>query len=490
MVYSLEQLVTTITRKKLKVNLDLIQLAYEFAEQAHAGQKRLSGEDYIQHSLATAIKLASLGLDEATIVAGLLHDVPEDTTHTIAEIEKEFGGEIAGLVSGITKLGKIKYRGMERYIENLRKMFIAMAEDVRVIFIKFADRIHNLQTLGSLPPEKQQRVAVESLEIYAAIANRLGMGELKGQLEDLSFPYLYPKEYAWTKKIMEEKLPEQQAIVDKAAKEIRKKLAEAGFPKVDVHGRVKHLWSLYKKLTRKDTNGNVDAVYDLVALRVIAERNDLGDCYAILGAIHRHWPPLPGRIKDYIAAPKPNGYQSLHTTVLGPEKAILEIQIRTPEMHAEAELGIAAHFIYEELGKRNASSKELPRKLQWLEGLLRWQKDAQEHPEQFLKHLKMDFFEDRIFVFSPLGDVVDLPEGATPVDFAYAIHTDLGNSCVGVTVNDKHTNLSHKLKSGDVVEVVTDRHRKSPSEDWLKFIKTNVARHKIREGLKKEKKLF
>lgn len=488
MMYSLEQLIAAITRKKLKINLDLVRLAYEFAAAAHAGQKRLSGEDYIQHSLATAITLAELGLDEATIIAGLLHDVPEDTTHTTEEIQKEFGEEVACLVSGITKLGKIKYRGMERYTENLRKMFIAMAQDVRVIFIKFADRIHNLQTLGSLPPEKQYRVALESLEIYAAIANRLGMGELKGRLEDLSFPYVYPKEYAWTKRLMEEKLPKRQAVIEKAAKEIRKELAQAGFPNANVHGRVKHLWSLFKKLNRKDYNGNIDAVYDVVALRVITERNNIGDCYAILGAIHSHWHPLPGRIKDYIAAPKPNGYQSLHTTVIGPEEAIVEIQIRTPEMHAEAELGIAAHFIYEELGKRNATAKELPQKLQWLEGLLRWQKEAQEHPERFLKHLKMDFFEDRIFVFSPQGDVVDLPEDATPIDFAYAIHTDLGNSCVGATANDKHIPLSHKLKSGDVVEITTDRHRKYPSEDWLKFVRTNMARHKIRECLKKEKK--
>lgn len=484
---SIENLITIIKNKKLNVDIDLVKLAFEYAERAHRGQKRLSGEDYINHPLATAIRLAELGLDEATIIAGLLHDVLEDTGCAITDIEKEFGTEVASLVAGVTKLGTLKYRGIERYVENLRKMFIAIAEDVRVIFIKFADRLHNLSTLDALPPEKRYRVALESLEIYAAIANRLGMGELKGELEDKSFPYVYPKEYAWAKRLFDEKVREKKTSIDSACKSLREKLSRAGFHDLEIHGRVKHLWSFYKKLQRKHIAGNVDRIHDIVAIRVIINNDDIGECYAILGIIHSNWTPLPGQIDDYIATPKPSGYRSLHTTVFGPGKDIIEIQIRTHAMHVEAEYGIAAHFIYEELEKKDNVGRRLPKNIKWLKNLLNWQKEAKENPGKFLRHLKMDFFENRIFVFTPKGDVVDLPEDATVIDFAYAIHTDIGDSCVGANVNNKHVALSHKLRSGDVVRITTDKRRKYPSQDWLKFIKTNMAHDKIQVGLRRKK---
>jgi guanosine-3',5'-bis(diphosphate) 3'-pyrophosphohydrolase len=480
---TIEKIINLLKEKRPDVDTDLVVLAYEFAKEAHQGQKRSSGEDYIQHPLHATYKLVQMNLDIPTIVAGILHDVPEDTEKTLEDIKKNFGSEVAKLVEGITKLGKIKYRGMERYAENLRKMFVAMAEDIRVIFIKFADRIHNLKTLDALEPVKQQRVAKESLEIYAPIANRLGMEELKSELEDLSFPYVYPDEYKWVLENSKKKFSEQQKYADKVLKMVEKDLRESSDVKnVRVEGRAKRYYSLYQKLLRKEMD--IDKIYDLVALRVIVEGVD--ECYKVLGHIHKMWKPLTGRIKDYIAQPKPNGYKSLHTTVFGPEGRIAEFQIRTEKMHEEAEWGIAAHWFYKERGDKKKI--DLPKeKLKWIKELVN-EKDKDEESHKFLKALKLDFFKNRIFVFTPKGDVIDLPENATPIDFAYHIHTDIGHKCNGAMVNDKMMTLQTPLKSGDVVRILTDKNKKGPTEDWLGFVKTHHARDKIKVFFNKQKK--
>ncbi|PKL72276.1 hypothetical protein CVV26_02255 [Candidatus Kuenenbacteria bacterium HGW-Kuenenbacteria-1] len=481
---TINDLFNTIKKNDLRVDFDLMQLVYEFAEKAHQGQKRVSGEDYIQHSLETANLLAKFKLDEVTIIAGLLHDVPEETKISLKEIEKEFGKEVAGLVEGITKLGKIKYRGMERYVENLRKMFIAMAKDIRVIFIKFADRIHNLKTLSALPKEKQKRIALESLEIYAPIANRLGMKDLKGRFEDLAFPYVFPEEYKETKKIFDQKIKVRGPYIEKFIKEIEKKLIFADFKDLKICGRIKYLYSFYLKLNHQKINNNPDKIYDLIAIRIIVPEK-ISDCYSILGLIHKDWKPLPNRIKDYIAVPKHNGYQSLHTVVFGPENKIIEIQIRTQKMHKEAEYGITANWIYAEKGKPKQGAQIDKKRMLWLKYLLEWQKETKvEQPEEFLNKLKINFFKDRIFVFTPKGDVIDLPEQATAIDFAYHVHTDIGNSCTSVLINEHISSLNTLLKNGDVVKIITSKSRKKPSLDWLKFAKTHQARSKIKAYLK------
>ncbi len=461
-------------------DLTMLELAFDFATKAHAGQKRLDGTDYITHSLETAYTLAHMNLDLDTIIAGLLHDVPEDTAVTLEEVEANFGPQVGKLVKGVTKLGKIKYRGLERYAENLRKMFVAMAEDVRVVIIKLTDRLHNLKTLSSLPPVKQQRIARETLEIYAPIANRLGIGELKGELEDLAFKYVYPEEYAWTVKQSKTRLEDQLSYINEAIEEIKKLLEKSNIKVISIHGRVKHLYSLYRKLQRKDMD--ISKVYDLVAVRIIV--NNEADCYHILGLIHSQWKPLPGRIKDYIAQPKPNGYRSLHTTVFGEAGRIIEFQIRDTLMHDHAEYGIAAHWHYKE--GRQTELKLPPEQLKWITELLQWQKDITDN-EQYLDSLKLDIFQNRIFVLTPEGDVIDLPEDATPVDFAYHIHTDIGNHCTGARVNEKMSSLDTMLKSGDLVEILVDKNRAGPAEDWLKFVKTNMARAHIKTYLKKKR---
>ncbi len=476
----LNELKSLILQNNPKADLTMLELAYDFANKAHAGQKRLDGTDYITHSLATTYTLAKMNLDMDTIIAGLLHDVPEDTAVTLDEIEKNFGRNVAKLVGGVTKLGKLKYRGLERYAENLRKMFVAMAEDVRVVIIKLADRLHNLSTLSSLPPVKQQRIARETLEIYAPIANRLGIGELKGELEDLAFRYVYPEEYAWTVKQSQTRMEDQLAYVEEIIDQLKKMLSESRVKYLSIHGRAKHLYSLYRKLQRKDMD--ISKVYDLVAVRIIVE--NVADCYHVLGLLHGKWKPLPGRIKDYIAQPKPNGYRSLHTTVFGSEGRIVEFQIRDVIMHDHAEYGIAAHWHYKE--KNDTELKLPPEQLKWITELLQWQKDITDN-EQYLDSLKLDIFQNRIFVFTPKGDVIDLPEDATPVDFAYYIHSDIGNHCTGARVNEKMSPLDTTLKSGDLVEIIVDKNRQGPSEDWLSFVKTNMARAHIKAYLKKRR---
>ncbi len=467
-------------------DFDLIRLAYDYALNAHKGQIRKSGEPYINHPLETAIILAKMGMDQDTIIAALLHDVPEDTTYSLVEIKKNFGPEVAKLVGGITKLGVIKYRGMEKYAENLRRMFISMAQDIRTILIKMADRLHNLKTLDSLPREKQKRIAQESLEIYAPIANRLGIGQVKGELEDLAFPYIYPEEYQWMKEEVIPKIELKMEYIQKTIKLVKKELEIQKIKIISIHGRAKRLYSLFKKIQKPHYNGDVSKIYDLAALRIIVPT--VADCYQTLGIIHHLWRPLPGRIKDYISQPKPNGYQSLHSTIFGPEGTIIEFQIRTLEMHEQAEFGIAAHWHYKEnngrIKKNDNKGYTAPKKFNWIEDLVKWQQNIKNN-QQYLESLTVDFFENRIFVFTPKGDVIDLPDGATPIDFAYHVHSWIGDHCTGAKINNQMINLGAKLKNGDVVEIITDKNRKRPGRDWLKFAKTGAARDKIKSGTNK-----
>jgi GTP pyrophosphokinase len=493
---TIDDLIQKIKFYAPNADLDLVRLAFDYAKKAHNGQKRLSGEPYINHPLATAINLADMKLHQDIIIAGLLHDIPEETRPdnpeiALREIRHNFGEEVAFMVRGITKLGKIKYRGMERYLENLRKMFVAMAEDVRVIFIKFADRLHNLETLEAQPSAKQKRIAMETMEIYAPIANRLGMGEIKGRLEDLSFPYLYPRDFEKLRKEVAPRYKTKEEYLKKVRVKFLKTIAnfslgasgekggEQRIKVYSIHGRTKRLWSIHKKLQQKGYD-DLSKIYDLVALRVIVET--VAECYTVLGIIHQLWKPLKGRIKDYIAQPKPNGYQSLHTTVFCDDGEIVEFQIRTKKMHEEAEYGIASHWYYDEKG-----SMPVAKDLKWVKELTKWKKEFEEN-QRYLESLKIDVFQNRIFVFTPKGDVIDLPENSTPVDFAYTLHSDLGDKCTGTKINEQMAKLDTKLQSGDVVEIITDKNRKTPSADWLKFVKTNAARHKIKSRLKTAKK--
>ncbi|MCX6781534.1 MAG: RelA/SpoT family protein [Candidatus Magasanikbacteria bacterium] len=477
---SLDSLIDELKKYCVKSDLEMVRLAYDFAADAHKGQLRFNGEPYIIHPLTAAFILALMRIDISIIIAALLHDVPEDTGITLDEIEKKFGQDVANMVKGITKLGKLKYRGVERYLENLRKMFVAMAEDIRVMIIKFADRIHNLLTLEAQPPNKQYRIALESLEIYAPIANRLGMGEFKGILEDLSFKYVFPKEYEKVKELSDATIAEEGPYLEKIMVETKNELKKAGLKVIDIHGRKKKLYSFFQKL--KQRNWEVDQIHDIVAVRVLVP--EISDCYAALGIIHKLWRPLKGRIKDFISQPKPNGYKSLHTTVFCDDGRVVEFQIRTLGMHEEAEFGIAAHWHYDEKkGPPRASAKDVG----WAKELARIQKEVLNNLSD-LDSLKIDFFQNRIFVFTPNGDVIDLPENATPVDFAYHIHTDIGNKCNGSLVNDQMVSLDTALRSGDVVEVIVDKNRKGPSRDWLKFVKTHVAKQHIRQYFNTQKK--
>jgi GTP pyrophosphokinase len=455
------------------VDTDLIMLAYTFADEAHADQVRRSGEPYIQHSLHTAYVLAEIKCDLPTVIAGILHDVPEDTTRTIAEIEKNFGAEIAQLVTGITKLGKIKYRGVERYKQNLRKMFIAMADDLRVIFVKFADRLHNLKTLESLPENKQQRVARETLEIYAPIAGLLGIWRLKWQMEDICFKFLYPDEYDQLEQKYEvEKKMERNQFFQIVKNELAGELDKHSI-QYDIEYRFKHLYSIWQKMQIK--NRKFDEIYDVFALRVMAPT--IPDCYKILGIIHTIWKPKINRFKDYIAVPKPNGYRSLHTTVFGPEGKATEFQIRTAEMNDESIYGLAAHWHYK-------AATGQPRNMtppKWIKEILEIKKEHKDS-EHFVNALKTsDIFKDRIFIFSPKGDVLELPEKSTPIDYAYAVHTEIGNKASGVIINDKIGVLDQELNNGDLVEIITDKTRTRPNADWLKFVKTKHARDNIKK---------
>jgi len=456
--------------------------AFAFAQKAHEGQKRKNGEDYITHPVGAAIILGQIFPDIDALAATLLHDVPEDTGLPLEKLKKEFGQDVADLVDGVTQLGHVRLKNStdKFYVENLRKLFIATSQDVRVILIKLADRLHNMRTIGFIPPEKRKKVAKETLEIYAPIAGRLGIGSWKDELEDLSFEIVYPKDFLQTKKILEDELHSRS----EGMKEMQKKLSTAlhleGIKYEEITGRVKRLYSLFNKL--KKYEGDVKKIYDIIALRVITKST--ADCYAALGIIHKHFQPVPGRIKDFIATPKPNGYQSIHTTVFDNEGGVFEIQIRTDLMHEEAERGIAAHWFYTEEGKQSS-----PRSLEapWIKELRSWQEEIT-NPDEYLESLKIDFFRDRIFVFTPKGDIKDLPVGATVIDFAFAVHSDLGYFMMGAKVNGKMAKITDTLNQGDVVEIIKSKKPVTISHDWLKAAKTSNARGKVRHYINEHSK--
>ncbi|MFC1787952.1 RelA/SpoT family protein [Patescibacteria group bacterium] len=469
-----EELVTLMKKTYENPELKLIKDAYTMAEGAHHGEKRLTGDPFVSHPLCVAYKLAEMGIHPNVVAAGLLHDVVEDTGIELDDVRREFGDDIASLVDSVTKLKQVKYHGVERYMENMRKMFLAMAADVRVVFVKFSDRLHNMQTLYAQPKYKQQRISREVLDIYAPIAGRLGMNEMRGELEDLAFSYILPKEHARVQKIMEAKVREKGAYVSRIIDTTEKIITKSSISSVQVHGRVKRLYSLYRKLKRHDND--ISQIYDFIAVRIVVK--DVEECYAVLGVMHQKWKPVPGRIKDYIAQPKPNGYQSLHTTVFADSGEIVEFQIRTQEMHDLAEYGVAAHWRYKD------NTVQSIKNLQWMEELGNLQKELA-GKKDFLNQLEMmkiDVFKNRLFIFTPKGDVIDLPDGATPIDFAYAIHTEVGNTCTGAKINDIKRSLDTELESGDIVEIITDRNRRGPNPDWLKFSKTRHARVKIKDA--------
>ncbi len=472
----LEKLLQKIEQYNPQADMQLIIKAYHFAEAAHEGQVRNSGEKYFIHPYNVALILADLNMDTATIVAGLLHDVIEDTNITYEKIAEEFGTEIADLVDGVTKLKMLQYKTkQENQAENLRKMVLAMAKDIRVIIVKLADRLHNMRTLEYMTDNKKKEKAIETLEIYAPIAHRLGMSKIKWELEDLSLRYLDPERYyELVEKVQKRRLEREQFIQD-IIKELYTKLSEMGIH-CEISGRPKNFYSIYKKMVYQ---GKLfEQIYDLTAVRIIVD--NIKDCYGALGIVHTLWKPLPGRFKDYIAMPKPNMYQSLHTTVIGPKGEIFEVQIRTWEMHRTAEYGIAAHWKYKE-GSTKANNFD--EKLTWLRQLLEWQNDLKD-PKDFMETLKIDFFTDEVFVFTPKGDVINLPDGSTPIDFAYRVHTAVGNACVGSKVDGRIVPLNYKLKNGNIVEVITNPNSNGPSRDWLKIVKSTQAKTKIKQFFK------
>ena len=461
-----------------KLDRDLLLHAYRFSEEAHRGQRRNSGEPYITHSVEVAKILAELQLDSVTVAAGLLHDVVEDTKLTIADVQKEFGRPIADIVDGLTKIAKLPTGGstQERQVESYRKLLLSIAKDARVIIVKLADRLHNMRTLEYLPPEKRVRIAQETRDLYAPLAHRFGMAKLRWELEDLSFKHIESDEYKALAKKVAQKRGEREALIKQMAEPLIARLTQSGIKDVEVTGRPKHLWSIYKKMKQREKP--YEEIYDLLAIRVLV--NSVPDCYHALGVIHDGWTPVQERIKDYIAQPKSNGYQSLHTTVFGPGKQLYEVQIRTREMHRTADYGIAAHWRY----KEDAKSDELDRHLSWFRQVLELQMDAKT-PDEFLEFLKLDLYQDEIFVFTPTGDVIQLPKGATPLDFAFAVHTEIGLHCAGAKVNGRIAPLSRPLRNSETVEIITSNTAR-PTRDWLAHVRTGRARHKIRQVLKRE----
>lgn len=478
---TIQDIIKKLKSNKRKTNTSLILKAYNFASAHHQEQKRMSGEDYIIHPLNVAYILADLQLDDATICAALLHDVVEDTDVTNEDLVKEFGTEIAEMVAGVTKLSKIRYVTIEEeQVENYRKMFLAMGKDIRVILIKLADRLHNMRTLSNLKRDRQIANAKETMELYAPLANRLGIYSLKWELEDLSFRYLYPDEYRELVLSIEKKREERIEFINKIMDEIRVALKKAKIV-AEVTGRAKHLYSIYRKMQRD--NITIDQVYDLFALRIIV--NSVKDCYAAIGVVHDLYTPMPGRFKDYIAVPKPNMYQSIHNTLLGPKGTPFEVQVRTWDMHRVAEYGIAAHWAYKEANKFKKSNVVVEEdKLAWLRETLEWQKDMQD-PDEFLKTLKTELFEDEVYVFTPKGQIKTLPRDATPIDFAYSIHAEVGHKMIGCKINSRMMPIITPLKSGDIVEIITSDTAKGPSRDWLKIVKSSSARTKIQQWFKK-----
>ena len=480
----IDRLLKNIKENCVNIDLEMIEKAYKFAEDAHQEQKRESGEPYIIHPIYVAIILSELGMDTSTIAAGLLHDVVEDTSWTYEDIVSIFNLEIADLVNGVTKLGRIKYQTKEeQQSDNVRKMLLAMAKDIRVIIIKLADRLHNMRTLKFMQKDKQKIKAQETLDIYAPIAHRLGMSKIKWELEDISFRYLHEEAYYELVNEISEKRVERENYIASIIDEITDKLNNSCIDS-DIDGRPKHFYSIYRKMVNK--NKNIDQIFDLTAIRILV--NSVKDCYGVLGIVHTIYKPIPGRFKDYIAMPKPNMYQSLHTTVIGPHGKTFEIQIRTFDMHKTAEYGIAAHWKYKE-GDATVENekKDFEKKLVWLRDILEWQKDTSD-AEEFMEGFKIDLFSDEIFVFTPRGVVLNLSSGATPIDFAYRIHTDVGNQCIGAKVNGKIVPLDYKLKTGDIAEIITSQSSKGPNMNWLNIAKTNQAKSKIRAWFKRAKK--
>jgi GTP pyrophosphokinase len=463
-----------------KLDHELLVKAYRYSLAAHAGQVRRSGEPYVSHCVEVAHILADLQLDTTTVTSGLLHDIVEDTDITIADIEREFGKEIASIVDGLTKIANLPLSSREeRQVENYRKLLLSIAKDARVILIKLADRLHNMRTLEWLAPEKRRRIAQETRDLYAPLAHRFGMAKMRWELEDLAFKHLEPEAYKTLAKLVAAKRGERESLISQLNEPLEKRLAEAGIPDVEVTGRPKHLWSIYKKMQQRDRP--YEDIYDLLAIRVIVP--NVLECYHALGVIHDGWTPVQERIKDYIAQPKSNGYQSLHTTVFGPGRQLFEIQIRTRDMHRTADFGIAAHWLYKESTK---NADELDRHLAWFRQVLELQLDA-ETPGEFLEFLKLDLYQDEIFVFTPTGDVIQLPKGATPLDFAFAVHTQVGARCSGAKINGRIAPLSRELKNSETVEVLTSPNAK-PSRDWLAHVRTGRARHKIRQMLRLEER--
>ena len=498
---SLDSLLEIASKHLPPADLEVIKKAYEMAEVAHRGQLRMSGDPYIQHPLATAVTIASLRMDAALIAAGLLHDVPEDTGRPLALIEEQFGPEVAKLVDGVTKLSRVRWVPKDQSgegtvkekrrvddqayrAENVRKMFLAMADDVRVVLVKLADRLHNMKTLGFLPPEKRRRIAQETLEIYAPLANRLGIWQIKWQLEDLAFRHLEPVKYKEIAGSIKSRRAARERYISRVEAVLEEELKKAAIP-ADISGRPKHIYSIYRKMERQGTD--ISQIYDLQAVRIIV--GEVRDCYTVLGIVHSLWHPLPGQFDDYIASPKESMYQSLHTTVLCLDAKPLEIQIRTREMHQLAEYGVASHWRYKEGVKKDA---KFDAKIAWLRQLMDWQQDMMIGAQEFVDSLRTDVFQDQVYVFTPKGEIKELTAGATPLDFAYRVHTDVGHRCVGGKVNGRLVSLDYQLKNGDIVEILTSKSSRGPSRDWLNpnlnYIKTIHARDKIRQWFKKQQR--
>ena len=482
-----QELISSVRKYHPSADISMIQKAYEVAREAHKDQKRKSGEPYIIHPLCVAIILADLELDKETIVAGLLHDAVEDTWMTYEEVEKEFGSEVALLVDGVTKLGQLNYSKdkVELQAENLRKMFLAMAKDIRVILIKLADRLHNMRTLQYMKPEKQLEKARETMDIYAPIAMRLGISKIKVELDDLSLKYLKPEVYYDLVDKIALRKSEREEFVNSIVRQVKQHMDDAGI-KSQVDGRIKHFFSIYKKMVNQDKT--IDQIYDLFAVRILVDT--VKDCYGALGVIHEMYKPIPGRFKDYIAMPKPNMYQSLHTTLIGPNGQPFEIQIRTYEMHKTAEYGIAAHWKYKESSDGKVPvGKQEEEKLNWLRQILEWQRDMSDNRE-FMSLLKNDLnlFADNVYCFTPQGDVKTLPTGSTPIDFAYSVHSAVGNRMVGARVNGKLVPIEYEIQNGDRIEIITSQNSQGPSRDWLKLVKSTQAKNKINQWFKKELK--
>ncbi|MDP9111331.1 MAG: bifunctional (p)ppGpp synthetase/guanosine-3',5'-bis(diphosphate) 3'-pyrophosphohydrolase, partial [Candidatus Eremiobacteraeota bacterium] len=475
---TIAELVSKVQSYDPSLDGNWLRRAYEVADRAHEGQRRASGESYIEHPLAVAGILADLEMDRQTIASALLHDVVEDTTVTSDQVASNFGEEIAGLVDGVTKLTRIPYQSKEdAQVENLRKMFMAMARDIRVIIIKLADRLHNMRTLSSLPPAKQLAIARETLDIYAPIAHRLGIWKIKWEIEDECLRYLDPVPYREIVERVAKTRRERENDVQEAIARLRDEFKDLKV-NAEIQGRPKHFYSIYSKIKK---GRDFSTIYDLTAIRIIVD--SVKDCYAALGAVHSMWTPLPGRFKDYIAMPKPNMYQSLHTTVVGPQGEPLEIQIRTWEMHRTSEYGIAAHWRY----KEGSKADQFENKLSWLRALLEWQKDMRDS-RMFMENLKLDLFDSHAFVFSPRGDVFSIPADGTPLDFAYQVHTDVGNHCVGAKVNGRIVPLDYNLQNGDICEILVNKSSGRPSLDWLSTVKTSSAKHKIKQWFRKEQR--